>query len=109
MHLGQVIERAGLLGEGKHVAAAIVLDLDVAFFDVDVGRAVFAHGTQLDQVAVGLDLAQGEEQVERADDVVDLGEGRMLAVDHGVRRRTLLGEVDDGFWLEVANVRGDKL
>jgi hypothetical protein len=86
-----------------------VLDLDVAFFDVDVGRAVFAHGAQLHQVAVRIDLAQRKQQVQRADDVVDLGEGRVLAVDHRVGRGALLGEVYDGFRPEITDVRGDKV
>ena len=77
-----------------------MLDGDVALFDVDVGRAVLAHGAQLDQVAVGGELADGEEHVEGADDVVDLGEDGVLAVDHRVGRGALLGEVHDGVGLE---------
>ncbi len=92
------------MGNGSESVAAVVIDADVAFFDVDVGRAVFAHGAQLHQMAVGLELAQREEQVQRPDQVVDLGEGGVLAVDHGIRRRPLLGEMDDGVGLEVANV-----
>ncbi len=69
---------------------------DVAFFDVDVGRAVLAHGAQLDQVAIRPELLQGEEEVQRADHVVDLGEHRVFAVDHRVRRGALLGEMNDG-------------
>jgi len=38
-------------------------------------------------------FADGVEQVERADDVVHLGEDGVAPVDHGVRRRPLLGEV----------------
>ena len=45
MHFGKVIEGAGLFGIGKNIAAAIVLDGEVAFFDIDIGRAVLPHGS----------------------------------------------------------------
>jgi len=48
---------------------------------------------------------QREEQVERPDDVVHLREHRVFAVDHGVGRGALLGEVDDDIGLEG----GDRL
>ena len=44
VHFGEVVEGAGLLGKWEHVLAAVVLDGDVALFDVDVRSAVFAHG-----------------------------------------------------------------
>ena len=100
VHFGKVIKRAGLLGIRNGVSAAIVLDGDVAFFDIDIGRAVFAHGAELDQVAIGLKLAQCEEQIQRAHDVVHLREHRMFAVDHGIGSGALFGEMDDGFRLE---------
>ena len=97
----EVIEGAGLLGKGKNVLAAVVLDGDVAFFDVDIGRAVFAHGAELDQVAIGMEFAQREKEIQRADDVVDLGENGVLAVNHGVGGRALFGEMDHGLGLEI--------
>ena len=45
----------------------------------------------------------------RADDVVDLGEDRVLAVDHGVRRRPLLGKVHHRLGLEFGHHRRQKL
>ena len=48
MHLRKMIEGARLLGERQNVLAAIVLNFDVAFFDINVGRTVFAHGSELD-------------------------------------------------------------
>ena len=45
---------------------------------------------------VGVDLLDRVHHVEVADDVVHLRVDRVLAVDHGVRRRALLPEVDDG-------------
>ena len=84
------------MGNGRTSAAAVVLDADVAFFDIDIGRAVFAHGSELDQMAVGLELAEGEEEIERADDVVHLGEDGVLAVDHRIGRGALLGKMDHG-------------
>ena len=42
-----------------------------------------------------VDLGDRVEQIQRAHDVVRLGVDRVLPVDHRVRRRPLLGEVDD--------------
>jgi hypothetical protein len=80
-----------------------VLDLDVALFDVDVGRAVLAHRPELHEVAVGHVLAQREEQVQRADDVVALGLDRVAAGDHRVRRGGLLGVVHDALGQELTD------
>src|SRR5271155_2684149 len=44
VNFGEVVERAGLLGKRKNILAAIVFDRNVAFFDVNVRRAVLAHG-----------------------------------------------------------------
>ena len=57
VHLGEVVERAGLLGKRQHVFAAVMLDGDIALFDIDIGRAVFAHRPEFHQVAVRLELA----------------------------------------------------
>jgi len=73
-----------------------VVDLDVPFLDIDVRGAVFSHGAQLDEVTLGHDFPNREEQIQRPHDVVDLRENRVLAIDHRVRRGALLGEVDDG-------------
>jgi hypothetical protein len=60
-------------------------------------------------VAVRLKFPQGKEQVERAHHVVDLGKYRMFAVDHGIRRRTLLGKMDHGLRLILLNDGGKKI
>ena len=119
VHFREVIEGAGLLGKRQHILAAVVFDVDVAFFDVDIGRAVFAHGAELDQVALGLKFAQREQQVERAHHVIHLREDRVLAVDHGVRRGALFGKVNHRFGLKrlhrgrkkivIGDVAGEKL
>src|SRR5262249_45178177 len=54
--LGQVVERAGPLGEQHPVGPAVVLQVEPALLDVDVGRAVLAHRAQLDQVDVRVGL-----------------------------------------------------
>jgi len=54
-------------------------------------------------VDIFVELLDGIEEVEIANDVVDLGHDCMFAVDHGERRRPLLAEVDDGFRLEFAH------
>ena len=48
----------------------------------------------------GTEFAHGEEQVQRAHDIVHLREHRVLAVDHRIRSGALLGKVHDGFGLE---------
>ena len=99
--LGQVVEGPWLLRVGQRVGPALVGDLDEALFDVDVGRSVLAHRAQLDQMDRRVALGDGVEEVEGADHVVHLGVDGVLAVDHGVRRRPLLGEMHDGFGLEA--------
>ena len=103
VHLGQVVEGAGLLGVGHDVGAALVGDLDEPFLNVDVGVAVLPHCPQLDEVNVGVGLLNGVHHVQVADDVVDLGVDRVLAVDHGIGGGTLLAEVDDGVGLRLGD------
>ena len=76
--LRAVVERGRQLRERQRVLAPLVLDLDVALLDVDVGLAVLAHRPELDQVAVGDVVADREEQVEVADHVRVLGLDRLL-------------------------------
>ena len=79
--LGQVIERAGLLGEWQRVAAAIVVDGDEAFFDVDIRGAVFAHRAKFYDVTIRSQFADGEEQIQSTDDVIHLREyGVLLSI-----------------------------
>src|SRR5487761_1815889 len=92
--LGEVVDGPRLLGVEHAVVAAVVLDVDEPLLDVDVGGPVLAHGAQLDDVAVGGQVADGEEQVEGADHVVDLGLDGTAAADHRVGGGALLGEVD---------------
>jgi len=60
VHLREVIKGSRLLRERNHVLAAVVFDGDVALFDVDVGRAVLAHGSQLDEVTIRQEFADCE-------------------------------------------------
>ena len=71
--LRAVVQRGRQLRERQGVLAPLVLDLDVALLDVDVGLAVLAHRPELDQVAVGDVVADREEQVEVADHVARAG------------------------------------
>ena len=109
MHLGEVVEGAGLLRKRQHVLAAVMFDSDVAFFDIDIGSAVFSHGPEFDQVAIGPELPQREQQVEGPDHVVDLGKYRMFAVDHRIRSGPLLGKVHHGVRRKRSDHRGNEL
>jgi len=91
----------GELGERQAVAPAVVVDVDPALFDVDVGRSVLAHRSQLHQVGVGRELVHGVEDVQRVDDVVVLREDGVLPVDQGVRRGRELAVMDDDLGFEV--------
>ena len=77
-----------------------MFDRDVTFFDIDVGRAVFAHRAQLDQVTVRQKFAKREQHVQRADDVIHLRENCVLPIDHRIGSRALLREVHHCFRLE---------
>ena len=74
----------------------LVLDLDVALLDVDVGLAVLAHRAELDEVALGDVVADREEQVEVADHVGVLGLDGVAAGEHRVGGGGLLAVVDQG-------------
>src|SRR5712692_4570436 len=100
VHLREVIKGSGLLREGDYVLAAVVFDGDVAFFDVEVGRAVLAHSPQFDEVAIREEFADGEKDVQCADDVIDLGEDGVFAVNHRVRSRALFREMNHCFRFE---------
>ena len=101
--LRQMVERAGLLGVRHRVGAAVVLDRDEAFFDVDVRRAVLAHRAELHQVRVRRVLVQRPQHVEVADGVVEVRAHGVLAVDHRERRAALLAEVHDRGRTRVAH------
>ena len=109
VHLGEVVEAAPLLGVGQRVGAPVVRDGDVALLDVDVGRSVLAHRAQLDQVAVGLDLLDGEQHIDGADDIVLLRVHRALPVDHRVGSAALLAKVHDGVGVELAECLPEEL
>jgi hypothetical protein len=90
----RVVERAGRAREQEAVLPALVRDLDPALLDVDVGRAVLAHGAELDDVAVGRVLEAGPDRVEGGFQVVAQGAPRRVEAHHRVGRGRLLGIVD---------------
>lgn len=94
--LGGVVERRGLAGEEELALAALVLDLDPALFDVDVGSAVFAHGADVDDMGVAGEVAQCPDQVVGDEQVVGDGAVGVLVVDQRIGGGGLLGVVDDG-------------
>src|ERR671919_743906 len=102
VHLRRVVEGAWLLRERKEVGSTLVPNLDEALLDGDVRRPVLAHRPELHQVRVRGQVTHGEQDVQRADDVVVLGEHRVGARGHRVRRRGHLAEVHDDLGLELA-------
>ena len=108
VHLRQVVDGPGRLRVEERVAPAVVLDGQVALLDVDVRRPVLAHRPELDEVAVRRAVADGEHDVEVADDVVGLGVRGVPDVDHRVGRRGLLAVVDDRVGAEPVDDRFDE-
>src|SRR3984893_10202027 len=96
VYLRKVIERTGLPGIRKDVFSPFVFDPDGTLFDVKVGCAGLSHGPELDQMTLWPELSQGEQQVERPDDIVHLSKDSVFAVDHRVGRRTLLCKMNHG-------------
>ena len=86
---------AGLPRKGEPVLAAAVLDVEEPLRDVDVGRAVLPHRSELHQVSLGHLVAHRVEQVEGAHQVVVVGEDTVLDVHHAVRCRRHLAKMDD--------------
>src|SRR5258708_7590366 len=109
VHLREVVKRSWLLREGNYILATVVLDGDVALLDVDVRRAVFAHGPQFDEVAVPQEFTDGEKYIQCTDDIVHLSEDGMLAVDHRIGSRALFREMHHGFGLERVQRGGKKV
>src|SRR5208337_3627551 len=101
VHFREMVKGAGLLGIRYGVSSPIVLDGDVAFFNIDIGSAIFTHGAELDEVTIGLKLSQCEEQVERAHDVIHLSENGVFTVNHGIGSGALFGKMDDSFRFKV--------
>jgi hypothetical protein len=100
--LGLVVPGSGLARERQRVGPAPILDGEEAFGNVQVGRAVLAHGAELHQVGLRTRLPHGEQDVQRGLNVVDLREDRVLHVHHAVGGRRLLAQVDEGLRLERA-------
>src|ERR1700733_6089839 len=109
MNLRQVIERSRLLRKRQHIFASIVLDADESFFDVDVRSAVFTHCPQFDQMAVGLEFLDREQNVQCSNHIVNLAENCMPTVDHRVWRRPLLSKMDHGLGRKLAHNARQKL
>src|ERR1700722_76166 len=104
----EVIKGAGLLREREHILAAIVLNGDVAFFDIDVRRAVLAHGPKFDQMAIRLKFTKSKKKIQSSDHVVRLGKDGMALVDHRIGSRALFGEMNNGFGLKTFDHRGQE-
>jgi hypothetical protein len=109
VRLREVIDRARLLRERQRVAPAPVLDLDEALLDVDVRGPVLPHRPQLDQVAAWDPVANREQHVERAEDVVALGRDSVAPRTHRQRRRRLLPVVDDRLGAKLFEQAVDQL
>ena len=102
MDLRQVVEGARPLGIQHPVRTTVVVDLEPTLLDVDVRRAVLAHGAELDQVNIRVCFGNRVQQIESSDNVVRLGVDRVFAVNHRVGGRTLFREMHDRIGSEFA-------
>src|SRR5260370_4354187 len=59
VHLRAVVKRSWLLREGNYILATVVLDVDLALFDVCGRRSGFAHGPQFDEAALRQEFTDG--------------------------------------------------
>src|SRR3712207_6139483 len=103
-----MVHRAWLLWVRQRISSSSVVDRDETFFDVDIWRSILAHRAKLDELAIGAIIGNGVDHVERTNDVVDLGEDSMAAINHRVGRRALLAVVDDSIWLKATYHRFNK-
>src|SRR6266567_7897499 len=89
-----MIERPRLFWIRQNIRTAFMMDLDKALFNIDIGCAIFAHGTQFHQMTVRRKFLHGVQDVKRANDIVCLCENSVPTVNHRVRGGTLFGKVD---------------
>ena len=109
MHFGEVVEGAALFRVRQRVCASVVFDGDVSFFDIDIRRSIFSHGSQLDKMAVRREFLHGEEHVDGSRDIIFLREDGALSVHHAVRRRALFSKVHDCLRLEAHECVAEEL
>ena len=98
MNLGKMVEGARLTRERKNVSSTLVLNLNKALFDINIGSSILAHGSQLHQPARRDDLPNRPEKIKSAADVIDLGEYGAIMVNHRVWGRGLFAVMDNGVW-----------
>src|SRR6185312_17541097 len=85
--LAGVIEAAAGARIEEAILAPLVRDLDPALLDVYVGRAVFAHAAELDDVALRRRALHRPDQLERGADIVAQGQPRLVVPAHRIGRR----------------------
>jgi hypothetical protein len=100
VHLGEVVEARCFLRERHEIRAPVVVDLDVPLFDIDVGGPVLAHRPQLHQMGLWGEVLHGEQDVQRADNVVHLRDDGMTSRQHGERSGSMFRVVHDRLGVE---------
>src|SRR5208282_5036697 len=96
----EMVERAGLLGEGKPVFSSLVFDFEEPLLDVNVRSPVLAQGAEFHEMAFRSNTLHGPKNVESANNVVNLREDGTLVVHHRVGGRWLFAIMDDGVGFE---------
>src|SRR5260370_42546143 len=91
-----MVEGPGLAGKRQDVPPSLVLNFNKAFFDVNVGGSILAHGSELHQMAVEPEFFHGPQHIESSADIVHLGKQAAVVVNHEITRGRLLGIVHIG-------------
>ena len=86
-----MIQGACLPRKKKLVSSALMLDFNPTLFDVDVGRAVLAHGTQLDDVRITGEVSNSKHQIVGHQKIVLKGDIGIFVINQRIRGRRLLG------------------
>src|SRR6266566_3092372 len=102
MNLGKMVEGARLTRERKNVSSTLMLNLNKALFDINIGSSILAHGSQLHQPARRDDLPNRPEKIKSAADVIDLGEYGAIMVN-GVWPKSLQHAFDKAVVAQVGH------
>ena len=83
-----------------------MFDVEPAFLDIDIGRAVFAHRPEFDDVAVRGMLLDRPDDIEGRAEIIVEGARRFFVSQHRIGRRGLFGIMDDGLGLKLLDEAG---
>lgn len=93
-YLGGMVQASRLAGEEEDILPALVRAPEPALLDVDLRRAVLAHGPQLGYVALWGVTHNRPDEIKGYLKVVVQGQPSLVVPPHGIRHGRLLRVVD---------------